>query len=184
MKGIALVMKKVLINFAIIIVFLLLYFLQANFFTWFTIAGIMPNMFIILILFIGMFMGKTSVITYGIVFGILLDIFIGKTIGITSIMLSVVGIVAILFDKNFSKDSRMAIMIIVAISTIIYEVGVYLLSYLLIKTSIEIGPFIQVLLVEVIYNVILTIIIYPLIQLVGYDIEEEFKGSKILTKYF
>ena len=31
---------------------------------------------------------------------------------------------------------------------------------------------------------ILTIIIYPIIQLTGYDIEEEYKGSKILTKYF
>ena len=31
---------------------------------------------------------------------------------------------------------------------------------------------------------IITIIIYPLIQLVGYDIEEEFKGNKLLTKYF
>lgn len=177
-------MKKILINFAIIIVFLIIYFLQANFFTWFTIAGIMPNLFIILILFIGMFMGKTSGITYGVIFGILLDIFIGKTIGITSIMLAIVGIVAMMFDKNFSKDSRIAIMIIVAISTVIYETGIYLLNYFLMGTSIEMLPFIQILLIELGYNVILTIIIYPLIQLVGYDIEEEFKGSKILTKYF
>lgn len=177
-------MKKVLINLAIIVVFLIIYFLQANFFTWFKIAGIMPNLFILLILFIGMFMGKTIGIIYGILLGILIDLFIGRTLGITSIMLAVTGVVAIIFDKNFSKDSRIAIMSIVAISTVIYESGMYALNYLLLDTIVEILPFIKMLLVEVIYNVILTIIIYPLIQWVGYDIEEEFKGSKILTKYF
>lgn len=144
----------------------------------------MPNLFVILILFIGMFMGKTLGIVYGIIFGLLLDIFIGKTLGITSIMLAVVGVIAIIFDKNFSKDSRIAIMIIVSISTIIYEIGIYILSHLIINTDIELLAFIRILLIEVIYNIILTIIIYPLMQLVGYDIEEEFKGNKILTKYF
>ncbi len=177
-------MKKVLINLAIIFVFLIIYFLQANFFTGFRIAGVMPNLFVILILFIGMFMGRTLGIVYGIIFGLLLDIFIGKTLGITSIMLAVVGVIAIIFDKNFSKDSRISIMIIVAISTIIYEIGIYILSHLLINTDVELLAFIRILLIEVIYNIILTIIIYPLMQLVGYDIEEEFKGNKILTKYF
>ena len=50
--------------------------------------------------------------------------------------------------------------------------------------NIEILAFIQILLVEIVYNIILTIIIYPIIQLTGYDVEEEFKGSKILTRYF
>lgn len=179
-------MKKVWINLAITVTFLIIYFLQANFFTWFKIAKIMPNLFIILILFIGMFMGKTLGLVYGVIFGLMLDIFIGKTIGITSIMLAVVGAIAIIFDKNFSKDSRIAIMIIVAISTVIYEVGKYILNNILIDSMsvVEILPFVKILIIEVIYNIILTIIIYPIMQLVGYDIEEEFKGSKILTKYF
>lgn len=183
MKGIAEV-KKFFINLAIIVVFLIIYFLQANFFIWFRIAGIMPNLFIILILFVGLFMGRTLAVIYGVIFGILLDVFIGKTIGITSIMLSAVGIIAIIFDKNFSKDRRIAIMIIVAISTIIYEIGIYTLNHFIMETEIEILAFIKILSIEVIYNVILTIIIYPIMQLVGYDIEEEFKGNKILTKYF
>ena len=31
---------------------------------------------------------------------------------------------------------------------------------------------------------IITIILYPLIQKFGYAIEEEYKGNKILTRYF
>lgn len=177
-------MKKIFINIAIIISFIFIYLLQANFFTWFKIANVMPNLFIILMLYIGLFMGRSSAITYGVIFGILIDIFISKKIGITSIMLAIIGTLADLFDKNFSKDNRITIMAMVAISTIIYEIGLYILSYLIININIEIWAFMKILLIETIYNVILTIILYPIMQLTGYDVEEEYKGSKILTKYF
>ena len=177
-------MKKVFISIAIIIIFIFVYLLQANFFTWFNISGIMPNLFIILMLYIGLFMGRSSAIAYGMILGILIDIFISRRLGITSIMLSLIGLIANLFDKNFSKDNRITIMTMVGICTIIYEIGVYILSYMILNINIEIIAFTKILLIEAIYNVILTIIIYPLIQLTGYDIEEEYKGSKILTKYF
>ena len=177
-------MKKIFINIVIVISFIFIYLLQANFFTWFKIAGVMPNLFIILMLYIGLFMGRTSAITYGIILGMLVDIFIGRRLGISSIMLAVIGVIANLFDKNFSKDNRITVMAMVGICTIIYETGVYVLSSLILDINLEIFAFIKILIVEALYNVILTIIIYPIMQLTGYDVEEEYKGSKILTKYF
>ena len=177
-------MKKAFINIAIIISFIFIYLIQANFFTWFKIAGIMPNLLVILMLYIGLFMGRSPAIIYGIIFGMLVDIFIGRKLGITSIMLAVVGVTADLFDKNFSKDNRITVMTMVAIITIIYEFGVYIISYAILNINMEISAFIKIVLIEAIYNVILTIIIYPLMQFTGYDVEEEYKGSKILTRYF
>ena len=177
-------MKKIFINIAIILLFIFIYVLQANFFTEFKIAGVMPNLFIILMLYVGLFMGRSSAITYGIILGLLIDIFIGRKLGITSIMLAIIGVTADLFDKNFSKDSRITVMAMVGISTIIYEVGAYFFSYILLDINVEIFAFAQILLIETIYNIILTIILYPLMQLTGYDVEEEYKGSKVLTRYF
>lgn len=177
-------MKKVLINFAIIITFIFVYFLQANFFTNFKIAGVMPNLFVILMIYIGMFMGRTYTVAYGVLFGILLDIFIGKQIGINSIAFAVIGIISVIFEKNFSKDNRMTIMFIIAINTIVFESCIYFLNYIINSINIEMLVFIRILLIEIIYNIILGIILYPLIQFTGYDIEEEIKGSKLLTKYF
>ena len=51
-------MKKILSIIAITIVFFVIYFLQINLFNWFNIYGISPNLFIIFILFIGLFIGK------------------------------------------------------------------------------------------------------------------------------
>ncbi len=177
-------MKKVLINFAIIITFIFVYFLQANFFTSFKIAGVMPNLFVILIIYIGMFMNRTYAVAYGVLFGVLLDTFIGKKIGVTSIALSIIGIISVIFEKNFSKDNRITIMFIIAINTIVFESCIYFLNYIINSINIEILSFIRIVLIEVMYNIILGIILYPLIQFTGYDIEEEIKGSKLLTKYF
>ena len=114
----------------------------------------------------------------------LLDLFIGRKVGISSIMFGAIGLIGGIFDKNFSKESRISIMIMVIISTFIYEIGSYILGYFIYSYSFEIMPFIKILLIESLYNIIITIILYPLIQKLGYIIEEEYKNNKILTRYF
>ncbi len=177
-------MKRVLIVISMIILFFIIYFLQANFFTWFTIAGVYPNLFVIMALFVGLFMSKSTGIPLMLFLGICLDFFIGKKVGLSAIMLSAIVIIGGLLAKNFSKDSRITIILMTIAATVIYEIGFYILNIMLLGTAIEIVPFAKILLVEILYNVILTIIFYPLIQKVGYYIEEAFKGTKILTRYF
>ena len=177
-------MKKTIINISLVVIAYFLYFLQSNFFNWFTIAGVMPNLFVIFILFIGLFYGKTAGIVYGLIIGMVLDLVLGKQIGINMITLGIIGFLAALFDKNFSKDSRATIMFMVLGATIIFEVMVYVANVILYAINIELFNFIKILAIEVIYNLILTIIIYPLIQKFGYYIENEYKDNKILTRYF
>ncbi len=177
-------MKNAIIIITTIFIFLILYFLQVNFFNWFTIRGISPNLFVILVLFLGLFGGKRVGVPMGIFLGILLDFFASKKIGISAIMLGTVGIIAGILDKNFSKDSRMTIILMTILETSIYEIGTYLLNCIIISISIEILPFIKILLIEILYNTILIIILYPLIQKAGYYIEEAFKGKQILTRYY
>ena len=144
----------------------------------------MPNLFVIFVLFIGLFYSRTAGMTYGIGIGIMLDLFIGRKVGITAIMLGVVGLIGGMFDKNFSKESRITIIIMVVVSTLIYEIGAYLIGCPIYGYELEIVKFIKTLAIEVAYNIIITIILYPLIQKFGYEIEEEYKGNKILTRYF
>ena len=177
-------MRKVIINILIILAFILIYLLQANFFMNFRIAGIMPNLFVIFILFIGLFGHKLMGPIYGIIFGLLIDLFIAKKIGINAIMLGIIGAIGIFLDKNFSKDNRLSIMIMIIVATAIFEIGSYALNFVINKATLEIGAFIQILTIEIIYNVILTIILYPIINTLGNKIETEYKGNKILTRYF
>ena len=177
-------MKKFLIHTGLVITFIIIYFLQSIFFSEFTIAGIMPNLFIILMLYIGLYMGRTEGIIYGIIFGIFLDLWIGKTLGLTSIALALIGVISGILDKTFSKDSRLIVLLMGVVCTIIYEVALYIMQYMVLSINIEILQFIQILLIEVFYNVIIISILYPLMKVTGYEIENEIKGDKILTRYF
>lgn len=177
-------MKKVFINVMLILIGFVIYFLQSNFFSWFTIAGIKPNFFVVYILFIGLFATKNMTIIYATILGIILDLLFKQRVGENLISLLVVGIIAILFNKNFSKDSRITIMVMVLVSTVVFEGLSYFISYILYSMNMEILEFIKILLIEVVFNILVTIIIYPLIQKFGYYIENEYKVNKILTRYF
>lgn len=177
-------MKKFFSIISLILTFFIIYFLQANFFTWFNIAGVKPNLFVLLALFIGLFIGKKLGLAFGLIIGIYLDLLIGKSIGISGIMLGIVGLLGEYLDKNFSKDSRVTMILMVIGATIIYELGYYIFQIFKWNIAIEFIPFIKILLIETIFNVVLVIILYPLIQKAGYYLENLFKNKSVLTRYF
>ena len=177
-------MKKVSIAIGLILSFLIVYLLQSNFFSWFNLAGVRPNLFVILVLSIGLFTGRGFGSAFGILFGLSLDFFIGKSIGISAIMLGIIGFLGGYLSKNFSKDSRITMMIMILFATLIYEIGTYMFNYFINSVNIELFYFVKVLLIELVFNLLITIVIYPLIIRFGYKIDENFRENKILTRYF
>lgn len=177
-------MRKASIAMGLILTFIIVYLLQANFFAWFNLAGVKPNLFVILVLIIGLFSGKSIGTTFGILFGLSLDFFIGKSIGISALMLGIVGFVGGYLDRSFSKDSRVTMITMIAIATIIYELGINIFNYFINDSNISIWYITKTLIIELIFNTFITIIIYPLIIKLGYKIEKNFKENKILTRYF
>ncbi len=177
-------MKKFVIHLILVLLAFLSYFLQSNFFSWFNIAGVKPNLFVILIVFIGLFGNRFMGISYGVILGFLLDYIFRSKVGISAIALGVIALIAKIFDRNFSKDSRITIMLMIAALTAFYEIICYFASYIVFSTNLEILHFIKILLIEVAYNVILTVILYPAMQKFGYYIENTYSENKILTRYF
>lgn len=177
-------MKKAVTLICLVITFFLIYFLQANFFTWFTMAGIMPNLYVILVLFIGLFAKRKLGLVFGILFGLYLDIVLGKIVGVATLMLGIVGILGEILSKNFSKDSRFTVTLMVIGTTAMYEICTYVLTMLRTGGIIEIWAFLRILLIEVLFNTLITIIIYPIIKKAGYYIENLFDDKFILTRYF
>lgn len=173
-------MKKVSDILFVLITFFLIYFLQSNFFTWFNIAGIMPNLFVILIMLIGLFMKKKMGFVFGILFGVLLDLFIGIKIGINAISLAIVGLTAEILDKNFSKDNRITVMFLTSILTILAETISYILQILFCGVNAQVIDFTKIIIIEVIYNAILMALIYPIFLAFGTKIEKDFTKNTFL----
>ena len=177
-------MKKFLFGLLLYFIFLIFYFLQANFFNWFTIAGVSPNIFIILILFLGLFTDNRFSLILSLLIGVTLDLFVGKSLGVTAVTFCLIALVCRYFDRNFSKDNKLSILILIVGLTIVCEVITYFLNCLILEIDIEIVPFIRILAIEVLYNAILTFIFYNLILKLGAMLERQFKQRNILTRYF
>jgi rod shape-determining protein MreD len=177
-------MKKFLIILALIVQGLIIYFLQVNVFSNLTIAGIKPNLLVIYVLCLGLYANSYVGVGLGAFFGLLLDLLFGKVIGISAIMLCIVGFLGSYFDKNFSKENKITIILMSMGATIIYELGTYFVSSIMLGFDAEYWLFFKKIIVEVIYNSLLVIIFYPLIQKIGYWIDRNFKKTNILTRYF
>lgn len=177
-------MKKFLLGILMYLIFIVCYVLQANFFDWFTIAGISPNIFIILILFLGLFTNNKFSIILSLLIGATLDLVSTKTFGVTAVMFCLIAVLAGYFDKNFSKENRVSILILVVGMTIFYELITYLLNAMILELPLEMFSFIRILAIEVLYNAILTFIFYNLILRLGGVLERQFRQRNILTRYF
>ena len=132
----------------------------------------------------GLFAGKTPGTAIGALCGTLLDLFVGTNIGVTGILLALVGFLGGYFDNNFSKDSKITIIIMVVGVTFAYEFVKYLINVFIFKWNLELIAFFKILFIELIYQFLITIILYPLMRKIGYEIENVFKGNNILTRYF
>ena len=75
-------------------------------------------------------------------------------------------------------------MLMTAGATLACEITSYLIQIIIFKLSIDILPFIKIVLIETLYNAMIIIIIYPLIEKAGEILEKVFKEKNILTKYY
>lgn len=177
-------MKKALIIVAIFIIYFIIYFLQVNLFSWFTIAGIKPNLFVLLVLFVGIFLGAKVGAILGFVIGLYTDFLFSGNIGVSAILFGIVGVAGYCLERRFSRDSKITIIIMGSIVTALYEVISYILMVSFYSGEVDLLKFLYILTVEIVYNAMLLIIFYPLVQKYGSFAEDVYKNNNMLPKYF
>ena len=118
----------------------------------------------------------------GFLFGLYIDILNGRLVGISAILLCLIGFLAEYLYKNISNENKVTIMILVAFSTFLFEGLEYLFYIWKLGGTLEPFSFIKILFIEILYNVLLTIILYPLIQKEGNLLVDTFKNK--LNKVF
>ena len=88
------------------------------------------------------------------------------------------------FAKNFSKDSRLTIMLITMGISLICEIISCVLHVALFKLSFGLLTIVKIIIIEALFNVIIVIIIYPLLEKSGEILMKTFKEKNIFTKYY
>ena len=159
---------------------LITFILQSTVFQSLSIASIAPNLLLILTVSFGFMRGKKEGILVGFFCGILIDIFYGNLLGFYALIYMYIGYLNGFLCKVYYDEDVKVPMILTAISDLAYGFVVYGLQFML-RGRLHVMNYVwHIMLPEMIYTVLITVIIYrPLYRLNHWLTEREWEGPKL-----
>lgn len=145
------------------ILILVCFLLQSTVFQVFSFGEIVPNLLIILTSSLGLMRGEKTGIIIGFVCGLLSDIFFGNIIGFFALILMYIGYVNGKFCRIFyPEDIKLPIALII-VSDLAHGLICYILLFLM-RSRFDFGYYLfNVILPEVVYTAVITMILYPIV---------------------
>ena len=142
---------------------LICYLLQTTVFSFFEIGHIRPNLMVMITCIIGFNMGSSAGIISGFFSGLLVDAMTGGSIGLSSLIYMMAGYLNGLFTKDFDKQQLLLPLSLVTMSAVVYEV-IYYVFYFLLQNKLAFGYYFRrIIIPEVLYTLILTLVSYLII---------------------
>lgn len=162
-------MKRLIIyTLEIIICFLL----QSTLYGFISLADIMPNILLILVVSSAYMRGRMTGLLLGLFSGLLLDLSSGDYIvGLYALMYMLIGYFIGFTHKYYSNDDYTLPIIIIAVSDLIYGFFFYIFEFLL-RGRLNILFYLRrLILPEIIYTVAVSIILYKLLHTINNHLE-------------
>ena len=160
-------LRKVIVAILIIVCFLL----QSTVFRSLAFAGIVPNLLIILTASFGFMRGENEGLLIGFFSGLLCDIFFGDMLGFYALIMMYIGFVNVKFNRIFYPEDIKLPLALIIISDISYSMTCYVLLFLLQGKFNFPFYFLNVILPEAVYTILVTCILYPVILKINNRLE-------------
>lgn len=165
--------RKIVVALMMLICFLL----QCTVFKSLAFGGIVPNLMIILTSSFGFMRGKKSGLLIGFFSGLLIDIFFGEVIGFYALIYMYIGCGNGIFHKIFYPEDIKLPIALISVSEIIYGFSCYLLMFLLRSRFHFPYYFLHIILPEIVYTIVITLVLYPLILFIHQKLEKSEQRS-------
>lgn len=150
-----------------------LFLLQTTIFQWFALAGVVPNLLLILTVATGFMRGRTEGLTVGLVCGLMIDLLYGYVIGLYALIYMLIGYLNGYSNKIFAKEDMTIPIILVGVSDGLYFLLYYIFEFLL-KGKLNIGfYFIKMGLPQIIYTVLVSIFLYKLLNIINTRLDKK-----------
>ncbi len=150
-------MKKILILF---LTLLLCFILQTTVFQSLKLAGISPNIMLILVVSFGIMRGKMEGMLLGFCAGLLLDVLYGGYIGVFASIYMTIGYFNGNFTQMFYTDDIMLPLWLILLNEFLLNIGIYVV-YFLLRNRLDFIFYLRyTILPEMIYTIIITLVLY------------------------
>ncbi len=155
---------------------ILSFLLQSTVFDHIRLAGVVPDILMILVVTIAYTRGTYPGLFTGLFAGLLVDFMYGDVIGICALLYMFIGFLNGYSNKIYDRDDYAIPLILIAVSEFVYSFLYYVLEFLL-RGRLNIGYYAyRIMLPKVIYTVLMGVIFYKLFHMIHVGI------SKLLKK--
>ena len=153
-------MKRcITIGFIIIICFIL----QSTLFHYLSLAGLVPNLLLIVTMSFGLMRGRKEGMLVGFFSGLLIDIFFGTVLGPYALIYMTMGYINGFFHRIYYVEDVLLPMIMISMNDLIYNILIYLI-YFLLRNRLDFGEYlITLILPEMLYTILITLFFYKLL---------------------
>lgn len=165
--------RKITLFFIIIICYLL----QTTLFHSLSFASISPNLMVIVASSFGFMRGKKEGLFVGFFCGLLLDIFGGNILGLYSLLYMYIGYMNGLFRKRFYPEDVKLPMLLIAGSDLACNLFIYFFLFLFRNRYNFNYYFLQLMLPELVYTMVVTIFLYFVVLRINQRLEAIEKRS-------
>jgi rod shape-determining protein MreD len=107
--------------------FFICFILQSTIFSHLTVAGVKPDLVLILIIFYALLHGPKEGMKIGIIGGLMQDLIFGYNIGMNSVAKVIVGFVFGLLERKIYKENLLIPMVALFLGTFLNETILYVL---------------------------------------------------------
>ncbi len=167
-------MKRFLVSVFLII---LCFLLQTTVFHWMEFGGIVPNLMIVLTASFGFMRGEKTGLLYGFFCGLLIDIFFANVLGLNAMIYMYIGYSNGKFNRIFFPDEIKLPLILIFFSDLAYGFLYYVTLFLLRRRFQLDFYFWHIILPEMVYTILITLFLYPLILWMNNRLEDSEKRS-------
>jgi rod shape-determining protein MreD len=167
-------LKRKIVTIAIILVCFLL---ESTVFQGLSLGTITPNLLIVVTSSFGFMRGKKEGMMVGFISGLLVDIMFNDLIGFYALIYMVIGYANGFFRKIFYDDDIKLPLILIAASDFLYGNIVCIFMFIMRSKFHYLFYLKNVIIPELIYTILVTIVLYQIILYINKKLEAEEKRS-------
>ncbi len=134
--------------------------LQATAFNFFEVAGVKPDLLLIIIVLYGLIYGKTAGYL-GFAYGLVEDLLIGRFMGFNAITKGLMGFLVGYLEPKFFKDHILVPVVVLLMGTLIYGITSFPIGLIIgLYSLIDAEKFARIIILQAIYNACLSPFLY------------------------
>ena len=126
--------------------------LQATVFNYLTVAGVKPDLLLIIVVLYGLLYGKKAGVL-GFVYGLVEDLITGRFIGFNALTKGLMGLLIGYLEPKLFKDHILVPVIILFVGTFVYGTFTYIVGLAVgLYSTFEFESYLRIIILQSIYN--------------------------------